>query len=85
MSIIAIIGIFALAGSLLSQVSMDLQTSFGAKGGEPGCGENQEAIDASKGKCVKEVEADDDVVSGGDDVNSGVNEDNQSCQVCSGN
>ena len=54
MSFMTILGIFVLTTFLLSQHSVDLQTSFAAKGG-PGCGDNQKAIDASNGKCVQSV------------------------------
>ena len=52
---------FALLGSFMSQVSVDLQSAFAAKGGQPGCGLNEKAITASDGKCLKEPKEDDDI------------------------
>jgi hypothetical protein len=60
LSVTTILGTFALMGFLLLQLSMDIQTSFAEKGGEPRCGHNQKAIDASNGKCLNC----DEVVSG---------------------
>lgn len=51
LSAIVIMGIFALIGSIMSPWSVDLQNTFAAKGGEPGCGENKKAFIASQGKC----------------------------------
>ena len=62
---ITIFGIFAITAFLFTQTLADFQTSFGAKGGEPGCGDNQKAIDASGGNCVKSGDCDGGVTSGG--------------------
>jgi len=83
-SIITIFGIFAITAFLFTQTLADFQTSFGAKGGEPGCGDNQKAIDASGGNCVKSGDCDDGggISSGGCSDDHGNNDDNQDCQVC---
>ena len=82
-SIITIFGIFAITAFLFTQTLADFQTSFGAKGGEPGCGDNQKAIDASGGNCVKGGDCDGGVTSGGCSDNEGNNDNNQGCQQCS--
>ena len=82
MSVITIFGIFAITAFLFTQTVADFQTSFAAKGGEPGCGDNQKASGASGGNCVKGGDCDDDnggVTSGGCSDNEGNNDDNHGC------
>ena len=81
-SLTTIFGIFALTAFLFTQTLADFQTSFGAKGGEHGCGDNQKAIESSGGNCVKNGDCD-DVISGGCTDNEGNNDNNQGCQQCS--
>ena len=80
-SVTTIFGIFALTAFLFTQTLADFQTSFAAKGGEPGCGDNQNAIEASGGSCVKGgyCDGDDGVTSGGCSDDEGNNDDNQGC------
>ena len=82
-SVITIFGIFAITAFLFTQTLADFQTSFGAKGGEPGCGDNQKAIESSGRNCVKNGDCDDGVISGGCIGNEGNNDNNQGCQQCS--
>ena len=58
-----IFGIFAITAFLFTQTLADFQTSFGVKGGQPGCGDNQNAIEASGGSCIKPCK-DDKPISG---------------------
>ena len=62
-ALFAIVGIFAITAFLFTQTLADFQTSFGVKGGQPGCGDNQNAIEASGGSCIKPCK-DDKPISG---------------------
>ena len=85
MSVITFFGIFAITAFLFTQTLADFQTSFGAKGGEPGCGDNQKASEESGGNCVKGVDCDDDsgLTSGGCSDNEGHNNHDPDCPKCS--
>ena len=81
-ALFAIVGIFAITAFLFTQTLADFQISFAAKGGEPGCGDNQKAIAASDSSCVKGGNCDDDdggVTSGGCSDDEGSNDDNHGC------
>jgi hypothetical protein len=49
LSVIAILGIFALSCLFMSQLSVGLQIAFTAKGGNLGCGVDSKGDRASKG------------------------------------
>jgi hypothetical protein len=69
LSLVTVMGIFALASVFMSQISADLQTSFAAKGGQPGCGVDSKGDSNSQGKCLKEpkcVDTDEVLCDGGD-------------------
>ena len=49
LSILTVLGIFAIGGLFMSQVSVALQTAFAAKGGNLGCGVDSKGDITSKG------------------------------------